>query len=737
MKRMLLFAAALLLAAAAMPGLIFAQGDDLPGTGFDAEQKVEKKKVRPAEGKSQAFTLGEIVVSDVSMNEGPATMHVVTEKDIKRQNAQTTGEALALVPGAYFRQARYQSGFYLTLRGFEQENVLVLLDGVPLNAPYDGLINLNDIPAQQISSIKVVKGSPSLLYGTNGLGGVVNIISKKGTEVPSLSVNYQQAQHRTIHAGAGHGWKIGSFSYYLSASHQESNGYPLAEKFSFPDDITAAMLAVPKPGTDPARVAPGADDNIRNNSDYKRNSVSFTGNYDFSLNHRLGLSLEYYKNEYGVPPVAIFNEVKSGGLAGQYRYFPRFWRWTDWERFTANLIEESRLFDTLRIRARLFYDSYDSAVEAYDDENYSAQNRISPPSFTSSYNDYSAGYNLYAFWTGLKNNTLRLGASGKQDVHREDYADVDGSEPETKMVSRSHAFTSEDELVLFRILTLTGGASWNYFDKRELVQPDASAVQDVGDDMSALSWQGGARVTIADGTDVYASFARRVRFPTMRNLYSSGATGPLGDPELQEQVSYNSELGCNVRVAEWLSLEGALFHSRVRDMINFDNQIGRFEQYGKVNIAGVEASVVTKLRDIFFGRISYTYLYARNDSVVTINNVVAAPYSYEPEELPYRPAHKVDADLALMLPFGTGLSVNGSYISERVYYDKAEGLTTSIVAHRETLDGYFLVNAKISQKIWKTEAYIMINNLFNQEYDNLYLVPGKGRVIWAGASMEL
>ena len=400
MKRMIVVAAALLLSAVVCtPGALFAQGDVQPDAGITAPQPVGKKAaVDPR--KAEAFTLGEIVVTDVNMNEGPTTTHVVSAEDIKRQNAQTIGEALSLVPGGYFRQARYGSGFYLTLRGFEQENVLVLLDGVPLNVPYDGLINLNDLPAQQIASIKVVKGSPSLLYGPNGLGGVVNIISKKGTETPSLSLNYQQAQHRTIHAGVGHGWKIGNFSYYLSANHQESNGFSLAGEFAFPEDVVAAMLAVPKPGTDPARTAPAADDNIRNNSDYTRNSVSFTGNYDFTSNHRLGLSLEYYKNEYGDPPTAIYNEVKKGGMAGQFKYFPRFWRWTDWERFTVNLIQESRIIDDLKVRARVFYDKYDNTLFSYDDETYTSQVRTSPPSFQSTYDEYSAGYNFYVFGPG-------------------------------------------------------------------------------------------------------------------------------------------------------------------------------------------------------------------------------------------------------------------------------------------------------------------------------------------------
>lgn len=718
----------MLIAAVFVPGWIFAQGEAPVGAGIEASQTLEKKAASQTESKSAGtFMLGEVIVTDVNMNEGPATTHLVSVEDIKRQNAQTLGEALALVPGGYFHQARASAGYYLSLRGFEQENVLILLDGVPLNVPYEGLINLNDIPAQQVSSIRVVKGAPSLLYGPNGLGGVVNIISKKGSDVPSLSVNYQQSQNQTIHAGAGHGWKIGNFSYHLSVNHQRSDGFPLAETFNFPSDVSAAMAA------GPAKSSPASDENARNNSDYKRTAVSFTGNYDFTPNHRLGLSLEYYKNEYGIPPWGIFNETKSGA----FKYLPRYWRFSDWERYTVNVIEESKILDTLRVRARLFYDKYENTIDAYDNEDYSTQVMTTPPSFNSTYDEYSAGYNLYVFWTGLRDNTLRLGASGKHDEHVEDYVQSGVQQPETKMSSRTHSFAAEDELKLFRILTLTAGAAYDYFDKRELEQPDTTKVQDVGDDMGAVSYQGGVRVEIAEATDVYASFAKRVRFPTMRNLYASGATGPLGNPDLQEQVAYNSELGCNVRVAEWLKFEGALFHSRVHDMINFANQIGRFEQYGKVDIAGAEASIVTKIGELFFGRVSYTYLYTKNHSTVTINNTKAASYSYDPDELPYRPAHKVDADFAVMLPTGTGFSVNGSYISERMYYDYAEGVTSNIVTNRETLDGYFMVNAKVSQKIWKTEAYIMVNNLLNQEYYNMYLFPGSGRVVWAGASLEL
>ncbi len=687
----------------------------------------EKKKEAVPETKSAVrgvYTLGEIVVaSPRETREGAGSISIIGADDIKRQNAQSLGEALQLVPGAYFRQSRYQQGNYVSLRGFDQENVLVLLDGVPLNVPYDGLLNLRDIPVQNISSIKVLKGMPSLLYGPNGMGGVINIISKKGEKEPTLDVSYQQSQHQTIHASAGHGWRIGDFSYYISAGHQRSDGYSLAREFAFPSEITANM---------PAGTAPPSDSGIRQNSDYERNSAAFTGNYDFSDNHRLGVSLEYYHNDYGIPTVAIFNENKKG----QFSYVPRYWRFTDWERITANLTEESKITNSLRVRFRVFYDRYDNTLKAYDNESQESQTSVSPPAFTSTFNDYSFGYNVYAFWTGIRNNTLRFGISGKQDVHRVDYSDPSGESPRDEMTSRTYSYAIEDELELFDRLTLTAGASYDRFDKYEIDLPTKPTVE-LGNDMDAVSYQAGAKFAITEKSEIFASFSKRVRFPTMRNLYSDGVTGPLGDPNLKEQVVYNSEAGASWEMLEWLKIEMALFYDRVHDMISFDNQTGRFEQFGRVTLAGGEAGIESRVGRVFLGRLNYNYLFARNYSTVSIANKVASTFTYDPQDLPYRPSHKVDADITVSLPWGTGISVNGSYISEQAYYDRADIANKAMTAVQGELDDCFMVNLKVSQKIWKTEAYVAVTNLLNQEYYTLYLVPGMGRTIWGGMRMEL
>ena len=66
--------------------------------------------------------------------------------------------------------------------GFRSRHVLLLLDGIPLNSTFDGQFDPSIIPTENIAKIKVSYGTSSVLYGQGALAGVINIITKKGTE---------------------------------------------------------------------------------------------------------------------------------------------------------------------------------------------------------------------------------------------------------------------------------------------------------------------------------------------------------------------------------------------------------------------------------------------------------------------------------------------------------------------------------------------------------------------------
>lgn len=149
-----------------------------PVAGFAAEA---------GEGEAVDENLGEVVVtatrSEKREMDVPAAMTVVTAEDIHASGAQNAAEALARTDGfvyAAFGQNGAAMGTMAndaTIRGVDN-GTLVLVNGNPIS--WRGKYDLSAIPAATIDRIEVVKGPGSVLYGSEAMAGVINIITKKG-----------------------------------------------------------------------------------------------------------------------------------------------------------------------------------------------------------------------------------------------------------------------------------------------------------------------------------------------------------------------------------------------------------------------------------------------------------------------------------------------------------------------------------------------------------------------------
>lgn len=134
-------------------------------------------------------TLPELVVtatrSSSAMEQVPAAVTVVMATDIANQNVTRLGDALNQVPGLYLRGGAFgqspgtQGTSSMSLRGIDQSRTLVLLDGQPLQDAGSGKVNWRMPFIEDIERIEVVPGAYSALYGSNAIGGVINIISKQ------------------------------------------------------------------------------------------------------------------------------------------------------------------------------------------------------------------------------------------------------------------------------------------------------------------------------------------------------------------------------------------------------------------------------------------------------------------------------------------------------------------------------------------------------------------------------
>ena len=160
------------------------------------------------------------------------TISVVGKKQIEQQEAVSVEEALRNLPGVYIQTSGTPGEqAIIRIRGVDGDQVLVLMDGVQMNSPWDGNFDFANLSTDNVERIEVLKGNQSALYGSDALGGVINIITRKG----------KGGLKSYIKSGAGNlgtfreefhnerGWE--KFNYSFAASRTDSSGQYASDSY--------------------------------------------------------------------------------------------------------------------------------------------------------------------------------------------------------------------------------------------------------------------------------------------------------------------------------------------------------------------------------------------------------------------------------------------------------------------------------------------------------------------------
>ena len=150
---------------------------------------------------------------------------VITEHDIQESQAVDVPSLLKNLAGVEF----YQSGGIgkqssLFLRGTNSSHVLVLLDGVRINSATSGTTAIDQLMLDQVERIELVRGNVSSLYGSEAIGGVIQIFTKRGKGDPQLSVSGGAGSHNTKRLAAGLGGEAGNTEFNVQVSKYKTDG---------------------------------------------------------------------------------------------------------------------------------------------------------------------------------------------------------------------------------------------------------------------------------------------------------------------------------------------------------------------------------------------------------------------------------------------------------------------------------------------------------------------------------
>jgi outer membrane cobalamin receptor len=662
------------------------------------------KEAAPSEAKKdyEVFDLGEVFVTS---DKPPAVREMaikneITEEQIKATNSHTVAEALAHVPGIRVSTGRKNEPA-IQIHGMPQEKVLVLIDGVPYYETNYGKLDMNQIPVDNIAKIEVIKGAPSVIYGPNALMGVVNIITKKGTEKLAAQATVEVGPNYTNRESLSHGWKIGMLNYWLNYSHYGTQGWNVSEDFN------------PKLGFVDYRPNPGdysaylEDGGYRNNSDFNQHSVWAKIGIDPNPGSEYYVNAHYITKEKGDPP-----NIYGGRHVWQFPEFSQvFDRITKYQDWGLDFSGQQKIFDNLILKGKFFYHNHIDDYTSYSDISY--DNELS----TSRYTDYIIGGYLIGDYRPVEWDAIRFAFHYKGDSHKQR---DDESLTFDDYFSTTGSVALENEFNLIKNLSVVVGVSYDWFDlsRARAFNNDGTPDDTIGkpDMMDGWCPMVGATYTLFD-TKLFGSIARKVRFPTLSQLYSSQS----GNLDLTAETAINYTLGVSRPVTEYAWGEVAWFYHDLADFIDRPSSADPYENFAKIGLMGVEITgEFYPLKDFSLWRdlklwASYTYNYARDKSVGRVT-----------EKVRNVPAHKVDMGLHFTIPYiKTGLDLVGVYMGD--IYSQVPTMSSPTPLPIQKVGDYFTMNVRLSKTFFKHfEAYVAINNLFDRNYESERGYPAPG-----------
>ena len=480
-----------------------------------------------------SYDLAEIVVQGSERQRASvATMQRVALAGIAQTDAASVDRVVRLIPAAHV-QTNSRGETLVYLRNAGERQVALFFDGALLNVPWDNRFDLGLVPADVIGGITVAKGVPSVLYGTNVLGGAINLTSRtldnpgSFTQAMTMLGSPEAAQARLSHLGRSE--RLG---YAFSVGYTDRDGLALSD---------GAALPFSQP-----------DDDLRTNTDQQLLSLFGQTTYEFSGGAQLGLSLLHLDGDKGIAPEGHLNPEESR---------VRFWRYPTWRTSMLILNGQAPLGEGgARLRGAAWGSRFQQTIAQYGSEVYDVLLEEQDD------DDYTFGTRL-TLLQPAGSGELRLALNALTSRHEQQNLEYAGGASSLPV----------DPALTFRqhIWSVGGEYEWNPRERFELLlgaSLDGIATPDTGDkpgrdpqvDFGVTS---GARYALDDAWSLRASAGRKVRFPTMRELFGEALGRFLVNPDLSAESSLLSEVGVGLEAPD-VSGEVVAFISRTFDTID-------------------------------------------------------------------------------------------------------------------------------------------------------------------------
>ena len=172
----------------------------------------------------------EVVVSatktPIPISQTTSAVEVITAEDMKKQNLRTIVDALRLAQGlAVFSNGGPGTSSTIRIRGGSDTQTLVLIDGAIVNSGTLGSYDFAHLTTDNIERIEILRGAQSMLWGSDAMGGVINITTKKGQGPLTVGGFVEYGSFATLREGGSVSGKQGLVDYSLSLSRWDTSSF--------------------------------------------------------------------------------------------------------------------------------------------------------------------------------------------------------------------------------------------------------------------------------------------------------------------------------------------------------------------------------------------------------------------------------------------------------------------------------------------------------------------------------
>ncbi len=494
---------------------------------------------------------------------------VLDNEDLRERQPVAVADVFRNVSGISMR-TNSRGDSVVRIRGAEERQTLVYLDGAPLATPWDGRTDLALLPAGLVDRIEVTRGIAPIEYGANAIAGAVDLTTYIPDASDRMRGEVQGGSMGLLNANGLLGFETDSpWSFVVGGSVIERDAERIADKSAVPFD-------------------PSTNDE-RTNTDYSGRSlfsaVGFAGERT-----QLRASLLHGDIERGIAAQGHLDPAVSS---------PRFWRIPEWNLTQLTVNAGWELTPDTDLRVTAWRQWFDQTIDSYTDYSYDVLEERETGE------DDTVGGRL-VLSRAFADGAVRLVATTQDSIHRQ---------VESSTATGDAADLIEDPLLRYRQRLTTVGveADWQFTDVLTStfgLGHDRADTPLTGDkppqpSLSATGWSAGLRWTPSGDWSGSATIGERSRFPTPRELYGVALGRFLLNPDLQPErslltdvtASYDGSDRWSLDLAVWLNDSEDTLSQRVVN-VNGASLRQRYNTEGALTY-GIEVSSVVSVTEQF------------------------------------------------------------------------------------------------------------------------------------------